>query len=75
MSRDWINVATVAPEPANLFGRILLRSPHEIGVVVAHEAITYGKFLDEFQDGYIAERLRHVIFTAVRDTITESTIA
>lgn len=72
MQRDWLDVGSKSE--ATLCGRILLRSPHEIGLVVAHERISYGTFIEKMQDGHILPMLKKAIFEAVRDVITESTL-
>lgn len=69
MARDWIFIRSDPPEGQE--GRVLLATPHEIGVQVTHHAIQYGMILEGVEHGYVLKLLKQTIFRAVRDTITE----
>lgn len=66
--RDWLLVRT---KPEAEFGRVLLRTPHEIGVIVAHRSINYGAIIEH--DDHLLRMLKQTVFRAVRDAITDST--
>lgn len=71
--RDWLNVAS--EHEGNDVGRILLCRPHEVAVAVAHEAISYGTFIENMEAGYVLPMLKKAIFEAVRDTVIARSIA
>lgn len=71
--RDWLHVSS--PNPSGEVGRILLGTPHEIGVTVAHEAIRYGQIIEEADFGRVLPMLKKAISQAVRDTVTAYSIA
>jgi len=57
--------------PTAIVGRVLTKTPHEIGVLVAHREVSYGLTIETAdKEGYVLKRLKQVIFQAVRDTIT-----
>jgi len=68
MSRDWLHVRS----EINLPGRVLTKTPHEIGVIVAHQQINYGMAIEA--DPYVLKCLKRAIFSAVRDTIVCSSL-
>lgn len=65
--RDFLHVAS--PPPGAQRGRVLTTTPHHIGVMVAHEAIRYGTYIEEAGSGYVLDRLKATIFAAVRDAV------
>lgn len=49
------------------------KTPHEIGLIVAHQVISYGSEIEKLQDGMVLKLLKKTIFEAVRDTLKEHT--
>jgi hypothetical protein len=68
MTRDWLLVAT---NSAGQSGRVLLKTPHEIGVIVTHEKLDYGTWIGGLQGGYVLGCLKRAIFQSVKETLTE----
>lgn len=66
--RDWLRVGSV---PAGQVGRILMKTPHEVAVIVAHREICYGKIIEDAHDGYVLKCAKRAVFQAVKDTIVE----
>lgn len=63
-----------SPRPPHRAPIPIYKTPHEIGVEVAHKQIAYGMYLERMQGGYILQELKKTIFRAVRDTITSAMI-
>ncbi len=66
--RDWLRIQTEVNAP----GRILTRTPWEIGVRVAHHGISYGMAIEA--DQYVLKMLKKAIFRAVQDIIIECSV-
>jgi hypothetical protein len=66
--RDWLRVGSV---PAGQVGRILMKTPHEVAVIVAHREIWYGKIIEDAHGGHLLECAKRAIFQAVKETIVE----
>lgn len=50
--------------------RVLLKTPHEIAVIVAHDRISYGEFIEALGPD-VLKLLKRAVFEAVRETVAE----
>ena len=51
---------------------MLDKTPHEIAVIVAHQAIDYGTIIKQVHDGQVLPELKRAVFKAVKQTIEHS---
>lgn len=63
-------------KPQAVRGRVLRITPHNLALIVAHEGIRYGSYIEQCdKEGYVLLRLKRAIFEAVRDLTVQNSTA